>query len=212
MCAVTLLMNAKFRYWHADYCWGPRLLVPIVPSLLLPAAPWLEGALARGRATLRVLGLGALLGAGLFVQVLGSSFYWDHYIRIAIAVKDQTGAAGWFTEDLHHVHFIPQFSPLVGHAWMLTLTWDLSQVIFAREETQLALAHLQLARVRRDAADRAAQLWIERRQAQALWIVARTRESCFALLRATAALVALTGGLFRDAAAREEAACAGEGR
>ena len=72
--------------------------------------------------------------------------------------------------------------------------------------------HLQLARVRRDAADRAAQLWIERRQAQALWIVARTRESCFALLRATAALVALTGGLFRDAAAREEAACAGEGR
>jgi len=80
------------------------------------------------------------------------------------------------------------------------------------ENFALALAHLQLARVRRDAADRAAQLWIERRQAQALWIVARTRESCFALLRATAALVALTGGLFRDAAAREEAACAGEGR
>ena len=100
----------------------------------------------------------------------------------------------------------------VGHAWVLTLTWDLSQVIFAREETQLALAHIQLARVRRDAADRAAQLWIERRQAQALWIVARTRESCFALLRATAGLVALTGGLFRDAAAREEAACAGEGK
>jgi len=34
----------------------------------------------------------------------------------------------------------------VGHAWMLTLTWDLSQVIFAREETQLALAHLQQLR------------------------------------------------------------------
>jgi hypothetical protein len=95
---------------------------------------------------------------------------------------------------------------------MLTLTWDLSQVIFAREETQLALAHIQLARVRRDAADRAAQLWIERRQAQALWIAARTRESCLALLRATAGLVALTGGLFRDAAAREEAACVGEGK
>jgi hypothetical protein len=69
-----------------------------------------------------------------------------------------------------------------------------------------------LARVRRDAADRAAQLWIERRQAQALWIATRTRESCFALLRATAALIALTGGLFRDAAWREEAACAGEAR
>jgi hypothetical protein len=38
---------------------------------------------------------------------------------MAIAVKDQTGAPGWFTEDLHHCHFIPQFSPLVGHTWLL---------------------------------------------------------------------------------------------
>jgi hypothetical protein len=103
-------------------------------------------------------------------------------------------------------------SVAAGHAWVLSLTWDLSQLVFAREETQLALAHVQLARARRDAADRAAQLWIERRQAQALWLAIRTRESCFALLRATAALVALTGGLFRDAAAREEAACGVEGR
>jgi hypothetical protein len=116
---TVLLVNAKFRYWHADYCWGPRLLVPLTPVWLLPAAPWLEGALGRGRRRLRRLGLGLLLAAGLFVQLLGSAFYWDHYIRIAIAVKDQTGAAGWYTEDLHHCHFIPQFSPLVGHAWML---------------------------------------------------------------------------------------------
>jgi hypothetical protein len=100
----------------------------------------------------------------------------------------------------------------LGHAWMVMLTWDLSQVVFAREETQLAHAHAQLARARRDAAERAAQLWIERRRAQALWFAARTRESCFALLRATAALVAITGALFRDAAAHEEAACGGEGK
>jgi hypothetical protein len=100
----------------------------------------------------------------------------------------------------------------VGHVWVLALTWDLSQVVFAREETQLALAQVQLARVRREAAERAAQVWIERRQAHALWLVARTRESCLGLLRTTAALVALTGTLFRDTLAREEAACAGEGR
>ncbi|MSP60426.1 MAG: hypothetical protein EXR72_08800 [Myxococcales bacterium] len=116
---VVTLANAKFRYWHADYCWGPRLLVPLTPAFLLPAAPWIEGALARGRRRLRALGLGLLVGAGLFVQLLGSSFYWDHYIRIAIAVKDQTGAPGWYTEDLHHCHFIPQFSPILGHAWLL---------------------------------------------------------------------------------------------
>jgi hypothetical protein len=119
LAGVVILTDAKFRYWHADYCWGPRLLVPLVPTLMLPLAPWIEGALRRGRRAARALGVGALVGAGLWVQLLGGAFYWDHYIRIAIAVKDQTGAPGWYGEDLHHCHFIPQFSPLVGHAWML---------------------------------------------------------------------------------------------
>jgi hypothetical protein len=116
---VVVLANAKFRYWHADYCWGPRLLVPLTPAWLLPAAGFVDGALARGRRELRAIAVGALVGAGLWAQLLGSAFYWDHYIRIAIAVKDQTGAGGWYGEDLHHCHFIPQFSPLVGHAWLL---------------------------------------------------------------------------------------------
>jgi hypothetical protein len=100
----------------------------------------------------------------------------------------------------------------VGRAVLITLTWDLSQVVFAREETQLALASLQLARARREAAERAAQLWIDRRRARSLWLSSGTRESCFALLRMSAALVALTGGLFREALEREEAACAAETR
>jgi hypothetical protein len=96
-----------------------------------------------------------------------------------------------------------------GRVWTLTLIWDFSQVIFAREETQLALAQAQLAKARREAADRAAQLWIDRQRVRALWMALGTRESCFALLRATAALAALTGGLFREVLAGEEAACAG---
>jgi hypothetical protein len=98
-----------------------------------------------------------------------------------------------------------------ARAWFVTLSWDFSQLIFAREETQLALAHVHLARARREAAERAAQLWIDRQKARAAWLASGTRDSCLSLLRVTAALVALTG-LFRDAAAREEAACAGEPR
>lgn len=116
---LVVALNAKFRYWHADYCWGPRLLVPLTAVWLLPVASWIDGALARGRARLRALALGGLVGTGIFVQLLGGSFYWDHWIRVATAVKDQTGAAGWYTEDLHHCHFIPQFSPIIGHAWLL---------------------------------------------------------------------------------------------
>jgi hypothetical protein len=99
----------------------------------------------------------------------------------------------------------------VGRALLVTVTWDLSQLVFAREESQLALASLQLARARREAAERAAQLWIDRRRARSLWLSSGSRESCVALLRMTAALVALTGGLFREAVEREEAACAADG-
>jgi hypothetical protein len=98
-----------------------------------------------------------------------------------------------------------------GRSWSVTLTWDFAQVVFAREETQLALAHAHLARLRREAADRAAVLWSERQQARWLWASLRTREACLALLRLTAQLDALTGGLFREAAEREEADCSGAG-
>jgi hypothetical protein len=116
---VVTLFNAKFRHWHADYCWGPRHLVAVGPLLMLLAFPWLPEAMRRGRVQLRRTALGLVLGLGVTVQILGATFYWDHYIRILIAVKDQTGAPGWFLENLSHGHYIPAFSPLRGQAWLL---------------------------------------------------------------------------------------------
>jgi hypothetical protein len=120
MIVVMTLVNAKFRFWHGDYAWGPRYLTPIQPLVLLLALPWLARLFEKGRATLRRFFLGALLGAGLYVQLIGAVFYWDHYIRALIAEKDQTGAAGWFTENLSHGHYIPEFSPIRGHLWLLS--------------------------------------------------------------------------------------------
>jgi hypothetical protein len=117
--AACVLFNAKFRIWHADYCWGPRHLVSLTPLGLLLAFPWLPEAVERGRPTLRRAAIGLLGGVGLFVQILGASLYWDHYIRILIAMKDQTGAPGWFVDSLSHGHYLPPFSPLRGHFWML---------------------------------------------------------------------------------------------
>jgi hypothetical protein len=121
--AVVMLFNAKFRAWHGDYCWGPRYLTPLTPLGLFLALPWLPAALAAGRTRLRQLLLGLLVLVGVEVQLLGSAFYWDLYIRILISMKDKTGAAGWFQEQLGHGHYIPQFSPLLGHAWMLKHLW-----------------------------------------------------------------------------------------
>ena len=120
LCIGTLLFNSKFRIWHADYCWGPRHLAPLSPMMLLWAVPWLPEAVRRGHARLRRCAVYALFALGLSVQLLGASIYWDQYIRTLIAVKDQSGAAGWFKESLTHGHYLPVFSPLVGQAWLLS--------------------------------------------------------------------------------------------
>ena len=102
-----------------------------------------------------------------------------------------------------------------GHVWSVMLAWDFSQVVYAREESQIALAGAHLARLRREAAEKAAQLWIARRAARARWSSAAAAErsdACFALLARTAELDALTAGLFREAVFREEAACMGESK
>jgi hypothetical protein len=117
--AISLVFNAKFRHWHADYCWGPRHLTAVTPLALVLAFPWLPEALARGRVHLRRFAFGTLVAAGVAVQLLGASLYWDHYIRALIAVKDQTGSGGWYQEHLSHGHYLPAFSPLRGQWWML---------------------------------------------------------------------------------------------
>jgi hypothetical protein len=103
-----------------------------------------------------------------------------------------------------------------GHTWAVTVTWDFSQVVYAREESQLALAHAHLARLRREAAERAGKSWVDRARARVslagLPPGPRRLEAQLELLRLTAELDALTGGLFRDALSREEAACAMEER
>jgi hypothetical protein len=117
---MTLVINAKFRIWHADYCWGPRHLAPLSPLILLWCLPWLPETVTRGRARLRRIAMGTVFALGVAVQLLGASIYWDHYIRVLITVKDQTGASGWFRESLTQGHYVPAFSPLAGQAWLLS--------------------------------------------------------------------------------------------
>jgi len=95
-----------------------------------------------------------------------------------------------------------------AHTWAVTLTWDFAQLVYSREESQLALAQVHLARVRREAAEKAASLWTERRQKRTslreLTGAAR-REAAIDSLRISAELDALTGGLYRDIVVREQA-------
>lgn len=79
-----------------------------------------------------------------------------------------------------------------GRQWSVMLSWDFSQVVFAREETQLALAHASLERARREVREKVARLYVE-------WLrLAGQEEPAPELLRVLADLDGLTGGLFRE--------------
>jgi hypothetical protein len=116
--AVLLAVGAQSG-WHGDPAWGPRRLVPLVPLVAEPIALWLDAAWATLRLRLQALAIGLAL-AGVGVQLLGAAFAPAAYLRVATAVRNQSGAPVWFTDPPSHAHFIPQFSPIAGHAWLLS--------------------------------------------------------------------------------------------
>ncbi|MBZ5557106.1 MAG: hypothetical protein LAO77_07495 [Acidobacteriia bacterium] len=117
--AAVMLISGKYLIWHGGYSWGPRYLVPLTPLVLLLALPWLAGALARGRVWLRGAAFALLVASGCCVQLLGAAFYWDHYVRILVTVQEQTGGAAWSPDFLADGYYVPQFSPISGHWWLL---------------------------------------------------------------------------------------------
>jgi len=119
LCAAQILLIAVWWSWHGAESWGPRLIVPIIPLLTLPAGAWL----AEKRRW--ALGLAAF---GLAIQVLGATISWpEFYRRVPYetwaeamtrvgrdAPVDQLGE-----HNLDEIHFQVSKSPIVGQVWLL---------------------------------------------------------------------------------------------
>lgn len=124
---LLLLLHAKWWAWHGDFAWGPRFLAPAAPFLALPAGAALAAlaAWAAGwRRRLAGAGVAALLTVSVGVQVLGVAIDAGHYIEyISTVVRPLGGyyhAGDWpIRDDGLALHFIPEFSPLAAHAWLL---------------------------------------------------------------------------------------------
>ncbi|HEX2324538.1 MAG TPA: phospholipid carrier-dependent glycosyltransferase, partial [Chloroflexota bacterium] len=106
---AQLLYFGRWWAWHGDWSWGPRYLVVTVPLLMLGWGAVLS-AWAGLPALLKALAV-ALAGAGLVVSLLGVVVDYGAYYSVAGA---QIGG-GVDVRDARHT---PEFSPLLGHAWL----------------------------------------------------------------------------------------------
>lgn len=106
---VMLVFHAKFFSWAADGSWGPRYLLPLIPLLVLPIGGLLDQKLCR-----RWFAALAILGG--VIQLGGSAVYLGSYLRYI----GEFPFTREFTdpEFMYRSHFVPNFSPVVGH-WSL---------------------------------------------------------------------------------------------
>ena len=120
-----LLAAAQLDDWHGDPTWGPRRAMPLVPLALeavalawsvRTAAPSPDVPARRHTAGALVL----LTVIGVAVQSVGVSLAPTTYLSVVSEVRVATGAPTWFAEQPSECHFIPQFSPIIGHAWLLS--------------------------------------------------------------------------------------------
>lgn len=105
---VGIALVAMRGDWHGDPGWGPRAAVVLLPVLALPLG-W--------AAPSRVLPV--LVAAAVLIAIPGLLIAPSDWLALVGDVRVATGGAGWFGEQASDVHFVPQLSPVLGHAWLL---------------------------------------------------------------------------------------------
>ena len=98
-----LLVAARFRYWSGIWSSpGPRYVFVLIPLLLLPLGPWLDG--LRNRAAWTAVGALALVGAAVQLVLMASR--WSAVIR----------SMGYLNFEGQDFLFAPALSPILGSA------------------------------------------------------------------------------------------------
>lgn len=107
----NLVFFAKFVAWAGDGSWGSRYLIPLLPFLILPLGRLLQSNGMAKRAAI------ALATIGFIIQVGGVAVYLGNYMR---EIGEYPYARSFDDpESLYKLHFIPNYSPVVGHWEML---------------------------------------------------------------------------------------------
>ncbi|MDP3046856.1 MAG: hypothetical protein Q8O07_05200, partial [Chloroflexota bacterium] len=108
---------SRYISWWGGLSWGPRYLLPIVPFVLIAAAPVAEKLLASRIAVWRVLAVIVLI-VSVTVQIAGVSVD----LRLYEDVLDRTlrQQVPWFEVSMRTIATDVRYSPILGHLALLS--------------------------------------------------------------------------------------------
>jgi hypothetical protein len=125
------LVYAKWWAWHAGWEWGSRFYLFMIPLLMwISSSAWQRGDWSTGFLRFRRLALAFLIIVSLSVQGLGilihPAAYWVLTAREVAPFNYPVYQKGsWeIRDDMALAHFVPEFSPVAAHAWLVWATWN----------------------------------------------------------------------------------------
>lgn len=100
---VNLGFLAKYNHWHGGGCWGPRLLLPVTPFLILPLGSLLEKIPQKG---LYSFLLATLIALSVVVQIPGVAVSYGRYMQKIYALS--------VDQYYQRITYQIPYSPLIG--------------------------------------------------------------------------------------------------